>query len=421
MAVKNEFSSKIGLVAATVGSAVGLGNIWRFPAEAQAGGGAAFLLVYILCVCVLGIPVMLAEFSIGRAGGTDAIGAFRKLSPGKAWWMVGALAILTSYLILSFYMVVAGWTFEYMWQSITGGLYAPVGDTAGLSDIAAYDIQFAEKMHTFIQGDTDPLINTYIMIGLNLTVLIGGVSKGIERLSNVLMPLLFLLLVVFCCVSLSLPEAGAGLEFFLRPDFSKITPTVWLNALGQAFFSLSLGMGILITYSAYYPRDTRLTGTAMTVSLLDMLVAVMMGIIIFPAVTTFGLGGPLARRPHISVRHPARSILADARYPTVVGAVLPAAHGSGAHFDHIYRRGVDQVHSGPVPHLPRQVMPDRTPAPARAQRRVLAVARPAQPYHCRRSQHIRHARQRDLQLHAPCRIYRHLHLSRMVRPGGALP
>lgn len=205
--------------------------------------------------------------------------------------MVGALAILTSYLILSFYMVVAGWTFEYMWQSITGGLYAPVGDTAGLSDIAAYDIQFAEKMHTFIQGDTDPLINTYIMIGLNLTVLIGGVSKGIERLSNVLMPLLFLLLVVFCCVSLSLPEAGAGLEFFLRPDFSKITPTVWLNALGQAFFSLSLGMGILITYSAYYPRDTRLTGTAMTVSLLDMLVAVMMGIIIFPAVTTFGLGG----------------------------------------------------------------------------------------------------------------------------------
>lgn len=291
MAVKNEFSSKIGLVAATVGSAVGLGNIWRFPAEAQAGGGAAFLLVYILCVCVLGIPVMLAEFSIGRAGGTDAIGAFRKLSPGKAWWMVGALAILTSYLILSFYMVVAGWTFEYMWQSITGGLYAPVGDTAGLSDIAAYDIQFAEKMHTFIQGDTDPLINTYIMIGLNLTVLIGGVSKGIERLSNVLMPLLFLLLVVFCCVSLSLPEAGAGLEFFLRPDFSKITPTVWLNALGQAFFSLSLGMGILITYSAYYPRDTRLTGTAMTVSLLDMLVAVMMGIIIFPAVTTFGLGG----------------------------------------------------------------------------------------------------------------------------------
>lgn len=156
MAVKNEFSSKIGLVAATVGSAVGLGNIWRFPAEAQAGGGAAFLLVYILCVCVLGIPVMLAEFSIGRAGGTDAIGAFRKLSPGKAWWMVGALAILTSYLILSFYMVVAGWTFEYMWQSITGGLYAPVGDTAGLSDIAAYDIQFAEKMHTFIQGRHRP-------------------------------------------------------------------------------------------------------------------------------------------------------------------------------------------------------------------------------------------------------------------------
>lgn len=283
MSHKQQFGSRIGLIAATVGSAVGLGNVWRFPAEAQAGGGAAFLLIYIICILLLGIPVMLAEFSLGRAGGTDAIGAFRHLSRDSHWWIVGAMAILTSYLILCFYMVVAGWTFEYMWQSITGYLYAPASEGTG------YDTQFAERMHEFIQNDTAPLINTYIMIGLNLAVLIGGVRKGIERLSNVLMPLLFLLLIVFCCVSMSLPRASEGLEFFLKPDISRITPEVCLNALGQAFFSLSLGMGILITYSAYYPRDTRLTRTSITVSVLDLVVAVLMGIIIFPAVTSFGM------------------------------------------------------------------------------------------------------------------------------------
>lgn len=289
MASNIQFKSRIGLIAATVGSAVGLGNVWRFPAEAQAGGGAAFLLIYILCVCLLGIPVMMSEFSLGRAGGTDAIGSFRRLSPGKPWWLIGALAILTSYLILCFYMVVAGWTFEYMLQSLTGNLYEPVAAVSGLSGVEASDVQFSAKMHEFIQGDFAPLINTYIMIGLNLAVLIGGVSKGIERLSNVLMPLLFVLLIVFCCVSLSLPKAAEGLEFFLNPDFSKVTPSVWLSALGQAFFSLSLGMGILITYSSYYSKETNLITTAAVVSVLDLLVAILMGVIIFPAVMSFGL------------------------------------------------------------------------------------------------------------------------------------
>ncbi len=283
MSHKQQFGSRIGLIAATVGSAVGLGNVWRFPAEAQAGGGAAFLLIYILCILLLGIPVMLAEFSLGRAGGTDAIGAFRNLSRKSHWWIVGAAAILTSYLILCFYMVVAGWTFEYMWQSVTGYLYTPV-ETGG-----NYGMQFSARMHEFIQDDTAPLINTYIMILLNLGILIGGVRKGIERLSNILMPVLFILLVIFCGVSLSLPRAEEGLAFFLRPNLSHITPGVCLNALGQAFFSLSLGMGILITYSAYYPRTTNLTRTAVTVSLLDLLVAVMMGIIIFPAIKSFGM------------------------------------------------------------------------------------------------------------------------------------
>ncbi len=148
MAEKTQFSSKIGIIAATVGSAVGLGNVWRFPSEAQSNGGAAFLLIYIGCVLLLGVPVMLAEFSLGRAGGSDAVGSLKKLSPNKKWWIAGALAILTSYMILSFYMVVAGWTFEYLWQSITGYLYEPINTiTTNISEIERYDLQFSTRMN----------------------------------------------------------------------------------------------------------------------------------------------------------------------------------------------------------------------------------------------------------------------------------
>lgn len=282
MSKKAQFGSKIGLIAATVGSAVGLGNVWRFPAEAQANGGAAFLIVYIACVFILGVPVMVSEFALGRAGRSDAIGSFKNIGAPKPWWIVGGLAICASYMILCFYMVVAGWTIEYLWSSITGSLY-------DLSSTASLEGAFTEKMHTMIQGNVNPLIATYIVILINMAVLVIGVQKGIERLSNTLMPLLFLVLIVMCCVSLSLDGAAEGIKSFLSPDFSQINSSVVLNALGQAFFSLSLGMGILITYSSYFPNSTKLTKTAVTVSLLDLLVAVMMGLIIFPAIATFNL------------------------------------------------------------------------------------------------------------------------------------
>lgn len=284
MATKATFGSKIGLIAATVGSAVGLGNIWRFPAETQANGGAAFLFVYILCLLILGIPVMMAEFALGRGTKSDAVGSFLKLKPKTAWWIPGGLSVLASYLILCFYMVVAGWTFEYLIQSITGNLYETTATT-----LQGMEQSFQHKMEDYICQDIPPLINIYILIAINLGVLLMGVQKGIERMSNILMPLLFILLLVFCGVSLSLPAAAEGLEFFISPDFSKITPEVVVNALGQAFFSLSLGMGILITYSAYYPQSTKLGKTAFTVSMLDLLVALLMGVIIFPAVASFGL------------------------------------------------------------------------------------------------------------------------------------
>ena len=287
MSQKIKFGSKIGLIAATVGSAVGLGNVWRFPAETQANGGAVFLLIYICCVFLLGIPVMTAEFSLGRGGASDATGVFRNVTPDrKGWWMVGALAILASYLILSFYMVVSGWTLEYLFQSITGNLYHADTSTASFP---AEEQLFTDRMSQYISGTYRPLVMTYIMLAANLVVLLKGVQKGIEKMSNIMMPILFILLVIFCAVSLSLPKASEGVAFFLRPDFSAVNAGTVVNALGQAFFSLSLAMGILVTYASYYPADTKLTRTAVTVSLLDLGVAILMGLIIFPAVMTFGL------------------------------------------------------------------------------------------------------------------------------------
>lgn len=278
------FSSKIGLIMATVGSAVGLGTIWRFPAEAQAGGGSAFLIIYIACVFLLGIPVMLSEFAIGRAGGSDAVGSFKKLSPGKPWFLVGGLGIATSFLITIFYMVVAGWTLEYLIQSVTGNLYD------GISNSDADMVKgFNERMQEYVTTDWPPLVNTFIVIAINIAILLGGVKKGIERMANVAMPMLFVLLVIFMCVSMSLPGASGGISYFLSPDFSKVTPGVFISALGQALFSLSLGMGILITYASYYPPSTNLTRTSVIVSSMTLLVAVMMGLIIFPAVTAFGI------------------------------------------------------------------------------------------------------------------------------------
>lgn len=290
MSEKIKFGSKIGIIAATVGSAVGLGNVWRFPAETQANGGAVFLLIYILCIFILGIPVMTAEFSLGRGGCSDAIGVFRNVTPKrKGWWLVGALAILASYLILSFYMVVSGWTLEYLVQSLTGELYSPTTAAENVAGIPGEEALFQDRMSQYITGTYRPLVMTYIMLAANLGVLIMGVQKGIEKVSNIMMPMLFVLLLVFCAVSLSLPKAGEGLAFFLKPDFSSVTPSTFVNALGQSFFSLSLAMGILVTYASYYPANTKLTRTAVTVSLLDLMVAILMGVIIFPAVMTFGL------------------------------------------------------------------------------------------------------------------------------------
>ena len=228
MSNRAQFVTKMGVIAATVGSAVGLGNIWRFPYEAGQHGGGAFLIVYLLCVFLLGIPVMIAEFVIGRSTHSNALTALQKLKPGSSLSKVSYIGIVASLMILSFYSVVAGWIMEYLYQAVTGGLSGHTSE------------EYATLFSTFTVNPWRSVMWTLIFLLANFMVLRRGIEKGIERISNIMMPVLFVMLLVFCVNSLFMPQAKKGLDFLFNPDFSQITPKVMLGALGQAFFSLSL-------------------------------------------------------------------------------------------------------------------------------------------------------------------------------------
>ena len=234
------FGSKIGMLAAVVGSSVGLGNVWRFPNEVHENGGAAFLIIYIFCLLVFGIPTMLAEFSLGRAGKSDAIGAYKNTRKGGYWWIGGMFAILACYLIAFFYMLVAGWTLEYLWATLNGSLF----ENLQSGNEPAF---FTGKMNSMVLNSYEPIFWTGIVLVINLVILLKGVNKGIERISNMLMPMLFVILLIFCAASLSMPNASKGVAYFLQPDFTKVSFDTVIDAMGQAFFSLSIGMGILVT------------------------------------------------------------------------------------------------------------------------------------------------------------------------------
>ncbi len=274
--MRSQFVTKTGVIAATVGSAVGLGNIWRFPYEAGVHGGGAFLILYIVCVFLIGIPVLLAEFVMGCASRANGVGAYRKLAPRTPLRACSYMGIIASLMILSFYSVVAGWIIEYLYQSVQD-LFAQVTS-------AEYERQF----DTFIANPVRSIVWTVGFLLINFLVLRKGVEKGIERISNLLMPCLFLLLVVFCVNSLMQPNAMEGVRFLFNPDFSKITPSVVIGAMGQAFFSLSLGLTCMMTYASYFNDSTRLTRSATITAILDSLVAILAGLVIFPAVFSYG-------------------------------------------------------------------------------------------------------------------------------------
>jgi NSS family neurotransmitter:Na+ symporter len=272
-----KFATRLGVIATTVGSAVGLGNIWRFPYEAGVHGGCAFLLIYICFILILGIPVICAEFIIGRKTGRNISGAFRVLTRGRFWRLISAIGITAGLVILSFYSVVAGWTMEYIWQSIC----AFHGATTEGELHSAFD--------AFASSDVGPVAWMALFLLINYTVLKRGVTKGIERISNIMLPILFIILVAFCLNSLTMAGSSEGLAFLFKPDFSKITTDVLFGAMGQAFFSLSLGLGCLITYSSYFNKEVKLIRSATITASLDTLTAVLAGIMIFPAVFTYGM------------------------------------------------------------------------------------------------------------------------------------
>lgn len=277
MEKRENWGSRIGFIFAAAGSAIGLGNIWKFPYLAGDSGGAAFVFVYLLAVLFIGLTVMLAEFAIGRAAGLDAIGSFKKLAPGSLWWITGAMGVIAAFMILSFYGVVGGWSLAYFVKTVSGSL-------TGLSVE-----QYGNIFGALIASPLEPVLWQLLFMVLTIGIVVFGIQGGIEKWSKILMPAIFAILLILIVRGLTLEGSSAGLSFYLKPDFSKIDSGVILAALGQAFFSLSLGMGTMLTYGSYLSKKENLQTSALTVAGLDTLVAILAGLAIFPALFATGL------------------------------------------------------------------------------------------------------------------------------------
>ena len=273
---RTNFGSRLGVVLATAGSAVGLGNVWRFPYMVGNDGGAAFIVVYLCCVLFLGIPGMVAEFVVGRASHTNAARAYRSLSDHPLWGITGYVGVITSMIILGFYAVVAGWCLQYLYASLTEQLQGS----------KEYVVEY---FTTFSTSLFRPAVAAVSFILITHHIVAIGVRGGIERASKLLMPMLFIILIILVVASCLLPGAWGGITFMLKPDFSRITRGVLLDALGQAFFSLSLGTACLTTYASYFKSNTQLSKSAVNIALIDILVALLAGMVIFPAAFSVGV------------------------------------------------------------------------------------------------------------------------------------
>ena len=272
METRHNFGSKIGVVLASAGSAVGLGNVWRFPTAVGDNGGAAFIFIYLICIAVIGIPVMMSEFLIGRHTHANTISAFSKLAPGKWWRIEGVAGVFVAFLILSYYIIISGWMLYYFIESLRGNLHG--------GDLDYYKSFFESfSGHMWL-----PILTGAVFMGMTHFIVVRGVQSGIEKASKLMMPLLLFIIGILVVCSFSMSGTSEGLRFLFKPDFSKITTGVVLSAIGQAFFSLSLAMGCLCTYASYFRSDTKLPKTAASVSTIDTFVAILSGFIIFPAV-----------------------------------------------------------------------------------------------------------------------------------------
>lgn len=274
---RDGFSSRFGIVAAAAGSAIGLGNIWKFPYITGQNGGGAFLLVYLVCIVLIGLPILISEMLIGRRSKKNAVDGFTAISGKKAWKIPGSLAMGTSFFILAFYGVVAGWTLKYIKLSITGGFTGKSPD------------EITNIFTGFITSPVEPIIFQIIFMVITGIVVIFGVKNGIEKASKILMPFLLVIIVILNIRAVTLDGAKEGLDFLFKPDFSKLTKEGVLEALGHAFFTLSLGMGIMLTYGSYIKKDISLGTTAIQVAIADTVIALLAGVAIFPAVFAFNI------------------------------------------------------------------------------------------------------------------------------------
>lgn len=270
---RENWGSRIGFIMAAAGSAVGLGNIWRFPYLTGMNGGGAFIVIYLCCVFFIGLSIMLAEFAVGRRSSLAAVGAYKSFN--KNWTFAGVLGVLSAFFIMGFYPVVGGWSIAYIFKSFTGLLSAPeaIGDVFG----------------AFIGSSVEPLIWMIIYMAINIFIVARGVSGGIEAAGKILMPILYVLLIFVAIRGLAIPGSAAGLAFLFKPDWSVVTGQTFLAALGQAFFSLSLGMGCMITYGSYLNKQEKLPNNALIVVSMDTSVALLAGIAMFPALFAFGM------------------------------------------------------------------------------------------------------------------------------------
>lgn len=273
---RDSFKSKFGVIAAAAGSAIGLGNIWKFPYITGQNGGAAFLFVYLGFIALIGLPVMLSELVIGRKAKKNAYGAFKKLAPKSLWKYIGVFGVGAAFFILSFYGVVAGWSIKYILFAFSDTFHA------GPENIS-------ESFSSFIENPTQPLLFQIIFMLMAGLIVVIGVQKGIEKFSKILMPILLFLILVLDIRAITLPGASEGLKFLFYPDFSKLTFEGILEALGHAFFSLSLGMGTLITYGSYINKKNNLVRVSLNVTIADTFIALLAGIAIIPAVFAFNL------------------------------------------------------------------------------------------------------------------------------------
>lgn len=274
---RENFGSKLGAVLAAAGSAVGLGNIWRFPIETGENGGAAFIVVYIISIMVLGLPIMISEFLIGRYTHSNTAGAYRIMSNGSPWKWVGRLGVFCGWFIMCYYIVVGAWTLYYAFLAATNSF-------AGIDGKG-----YVNVFDTFVHDPLTPSIALLCFVACVHVVVVRGVQSGIEKSAKMLMPALFIITVILTVCSVSLPGASKGVEFLLKPDWSKVDSHVILQAMGQAFYSLSLGMGCLCTYASYFDKSTPLAKSAVNVSIIDTVIAVMAGFIIFPSVFNIGM------------------------------------------------------------------------------------------------------------------------------------